>query len=131
VEGRGIFEDEEEGDFAFFDEFLAVGFAEAGRDVPIDVADVVAEGVFHDLVELHAAAAEGGAIFAAEDIFHGVAHAPFELAEEGEWRLRRAGWRRVERRGLRRESQGGRPGEGLGERGKRKMIRRSSGPGCG
>ena len=85
-EGRGVFEDDEQGDLAFFDEFFSVGLAEAGGDVPVDVADVVAELVFDDLVELHAAAAKGRAVFAAEDVFHGVADAPFELAQEGQRR---------------------------------------------
>ena len=84
LEARGVFENDEQGDLAFLDEFLAVGFPETGGDVPVDVADVVAEGVFDDLVELHAAAAEGGAVFAAEDVFDGVADAPFELAQKGQ-----------------------------------------------
>jgi hypothetical protein len=83
-ERRGIFEDEQQGDLALLDEFLAVGFAEARGDVPIDVAHVVAELVFDDLIKLHAAAAEGGAVFATEDVFHRMTHAPLELAEEGE-----------------------------------------------
>ena len=81
VKRWGVFEDQEEGDLALLDEFLAVGLAEAGGDVPVDVADVVAEFVFDDLVELHAATAESGAVFAAEDVFDGVADAPFELAQ--------------------------------------------------
>ena len=84
LEPGGVLEDDHHGDLAFLDEFFAVGFAEAGGDVPVDVADVVAELVFDDLVELHAASAEGGAVFTAQYIFHGVTHAPLEPAQEGE-----------------------------------------------
>jgi hypothetical protein len=84
LEAGGVLKEDDDGDFAFFDEFFAVGFAEAGGDVPIDVADVVAVFVADDLVEFHAAAAEGGAVFAAEGGFDGVAHAPFEFAQEGQ-----------------------------------------------
>jgi hypothetical protein len=84
LEGGGVLNDEEEGEFAFFDEFFAVGFAEAGGDVPVNVADVVAVFVADDLVEFHAAAAEGGAVFAGEGGFDGMAEAPFEFAEERE-----------------------------------------------
>ena len=86
LEAGRIFKHHEQGDLAFLDEFLAVRFAEASGDVPIDVADVVAEGVFDDLIELHAAAAEGGAVFAAEDVFDRVTDAPLQLAQQGKRR---------------------------------------------
>ena len=74
------------GHLALLDEFLAVSLAEPRGDIPVDIAHVVAELVFHDLVELHAASAEGGAIFTAQHIFDRVAHAPFELTQQREGR---------------------------------------------
>jgi hypothetical protein len=65
VQRGRILEHHQEGDLAFLDEFLAVGLAEPRGDVPVDVAHVVAEAVFHDLVELHAPSAKGGTVFAA------------------------------------------------------------------
>jgi len=62
---------------------LSVGLAEARRDVPVDVPNVVAELVLDDLVELHAASAEGRAILAAEHILHSMAHAPLHPPEKG------------------------------------------------
>ena len=57
--------------------------------VPLgDVADIVAELVFHDLVELDPAAAKGRAVFAAEDVFDRVADTPRKLPEKGEGTLR-------------------------------------------
>jgi hypothetical protein len=82
LEAGRVFENDQQRDLPFLDELLAVRFAEASGDVPIDVTDVVAEGVFDDLVELHAAAAEGGAVFAAEDVFDRVTDAPLQLAQE-------------------------------------------------
>src|SRR5258708_7768750 len=84
LQADAVLEQEEQGDLAFLDEFLAVGLAEAGGDGPVDVADVVAGGVFDNWVELHAAAAEGGAVFAAEHVLHGMAYAPLELLQQRE-----------------------------------------------
>jgi hypothetical protein len=84
LQADAVLEEEEQRNLALFDEFLAVGLAEAGGDIPIDVADIVAEGVFDDLVKLHAAAAEGGTVFAAQHVLHRMAHAPLQLAQEGE-----------------------------------------------
>ena len=83
LQARGILEDQQEGDFALLDELLSVGLAEARRDVPVDVPNVVAELVLDDLVELHAASAEGRAILAAEHILHSMAHAPLHPPEKG------------------------------------------------
>ncbi len=56
AQGRGILENHQQRDLALLDEFLAVGFAEARGDVPVNVAHVVAELVFLRLdSELHAA----------------------------------------------------------------------------
>ena len=44
----------------------------------------VAELVLDDLIELHAAAAKGRAVFPAQDVFNGVPHAPLELTKEGQ-----------------------------------------------
>jgi hypothetical protein len=84
LEGGRVFENEEHGDLAFLDEFFAVGFAEAGGDVPVDIADIVAVGVFDDLVELHASSAESGAIASAEGGFDGVTHAPLKAPQRRE-----------------------------------------------
>src|SRR5471030_1133073 len=84
VQGRRVLEDQEQRDLALLHEFLAIGLAEAGGDVPVDVADVVAELILHHLVELDAAAAEGRAVFAAEDVLDGVAHAPLQLPQQGQ-----------------------------------------------
>jgi hypothetical protein len=77
-----ILKHDQQGDFALFDEFFPIRLAEARGDVPVDVAYVVAKLVFHDLVELHAAAAKGGAIFAAEHGLDRMAHAPLKAAQE-------------------------------------------------
>ena len=77
-----VLEHEQERDFALLDEFFPVGLAEPGGDVPVDVAHIVAELVLHHLVEFHSAAADGRAILAAEDVFHRVAHPPFQLAQD-------------------------------------------------
>ena len=82
LQAGGILENDEKGQFAFLDEFFAVGFAEARGDVPVDVAHIVAEGVFDDLIEFHAPAAKGRAILAAEHIGHGVFDAPLQAAEQ-------------------------------------------------
>ena len=65
---------------------MTLCFGAARGDIPVDVAHVVAERVFHDLIELHAAATKRRAILAAEDVLDGVADAPLELAQEGEGR---------------------------------------------
>ena len=79
-----ILEEDQHGDLALLDELLAVGFAEAGGDVPVDVAHVVAELVLHDLVELHATAAEGGAVFAAQHRLDRVPDPPLEAPQRRE-----------------------------------------------
>ena len=78
-----ILKHEQQRHLALLDEFLPVGFSEARRDVPVNIAHIVAELVFHDLVEFHAATAEGRAVFAAEHIFNSVAHAPLQPAKQG------------------------------------------------
>jgi hypothetical protein len=82
VQRRRVLEDEQERHLALLDELLAVGLAQPGGDVPVDVADVVAELVAHDLVEFDAAAAERRAVLAAQDVLDRVAHPPLELAQE-------------------------------------------------
>src|SRR5258708_34264540 len=71
LQADAVLEQEEQGDLAFLDEFLAVGLAEAGGDVPVGVAGVVAEGDFDNLVELHAPAPKGGAGFPPDARLHG------------------------------------------------------------
>jgi len=84
LEARGVLDDEEQRDLALLDEFLPVGFAEAGGDVPVDVSHIVAELVLHHLVELHAAAAEGGAVLTAGHVLDGVAYTPLEATQPRE-----------------------------------------------
>ena len=81
VQRRRVLKEHEQRDLAFLDEFFPVGLAEPRGDVPVDVAHIVAKRVFHDLVELHAAAAEGGTVLAAEHVLDGVAHTPLEAAQ--------------------------------------------------
>jgi hypothetical protein len=48
-------ENDEDDHFALFDETLPVQIAKLRRDVPIDIANVIAEGVLDHLIEFHAA----------------------------------------------------------------------------
>ena len=86
-----VLKHDQQGDFALLDEFFPIRIAQAGGDIPVDVADVVAKFVFDDLVELHAAAAKGRAIFTAQHGLNRVAHAPFEAAQERHGRGRLKG----------------------------------------
>jgi hypothetical protein len=56
----------------------------AGRDVPVDGADVVSGLVFADLLEGDASALENAVIFAAENIFHGPARPELEATNLAE-----------------------------------------------
>ena len=84
-----VLKDDEDGELAFLDEFFAERFAEARGDVPVDVADIVAEIIFYNLVELHAAPAEHRTVFAGERILDGFFHAPLELAQQRDRRRRK------------------------------------------
>jgi hypothetical protein len=56
----------------------------AGRDVPVDGADVVSGLVFPDFLEGDASALENAVIFAAENILHGPAGPELETANLAE-----------------------------------------------
>lgn len=47
-------ENDEYDHLALFDETLPVQIAELGRDVPVDIANVIAEGVLDHLIKFHA-----------------------------------------------------------------------------
>ena len=82
LQRQAVVEEQHDGELALLDVLLAVRLAAARGDVPVDVAHVVAELVLHHLIELAAAAAEGGAVLAAEQRVRRVADSPLELAEE-------------------------------------------------
>ena len=84
VQGRAVLEDEEQRDLALLHELLPVGLAQPRGHIPVDVANVVAELVAHHLVEFDAAAAEGRAVFTAQDVLHRVAHPPLQLAQDAQ-----------------------------------------------
>ena len=91
LQARRILEHQEQRDLALLDKSLPVGFAEPRRDVPVNIAHVVAELVFHNLVEFHAATAKGRAVFTAEHVLDGMAHAPLQPAQQGQLGLRTGG----------------------------------------
>jgi len=65
LERERVLKNNQHRELALLDELLAEGFAQTRGDVPVNIADVVAEIVFYNLIELHAAPAERRAVFAA------------------------------------------------------------------
>ena len=80
---RGIvLKHQQHADLALLDEFLAVGLAEAGRHIPVDVAEVITPRVLHNLVELHAAPAEDRAVVAREHGRDRLPQPPLEMRQQ-------------------------------------------------
>jgi len=81
VLGGADVDGEEDGEFAFFDEFLDEGEAHAGGDVPVDAADLVAWLVFAEVVEVDTLAFEYRVVFAADGGAHDATRDQFDLAD--------------------------------------------------
>src|SRR5262245_49991392 len=68
------------GQLPLFDESLDKRMTHAGRDVPVNVANIVAGLIFADLFESNAGAFEDAVIFATEEIFDGPAGSKLQKA---------------------------------------------------
>ena len=92
---------EDGGEFAFLAEAFYERAAEAMRDVPVNVAHIVAGDVFAQLLEIHAAPLEAAQIRAAHRVVHETVRADFDAADgfkqfgdgHGKTRVKAARWK--------------------------------------
>jgi len=78
---RGHIHGEHGGEFAFLAEAFHERAAEAMRDVPVNVAHIVARHVFAEILEIHAAPLEAAQIRAAHRVVHEAVRADFDAAD--------------------------------------------------
>jgi len=76
--GGGDVDQQQDGEFALLDVLFDVGRPHAGGDVPVDIADVVLDGILPDLLEFDAAPFEGAAVRTAGDLVDHAVRPDFE-----------------------------------------------------
>ena len=76
--GGGDVDQQQNRKLALFNEFFDVGRTHAGRDVPVDIPDIVLDGVLPDLLEFDTAPLEGAAVRAAGDFIDRAVRSDFE-----------------------------------------------------
>src|ERR1051325_2024213 len=78
---RAEIDEQQNGQFAFFDEACDVGLAHARADIPIDATNIVAGRIFADAHKFHAAAFEDRIGLARHQFLRNQARTEFDAAQ--------------------------------------------------